>query len=450
MSKFKNNFIANISYSLKDKRWMIFILVILAILVSLFFPTLLFNDSFQKSSSVKKIYIAANDTEALREIIREFNEKNKGEIEVELVVFKYEKFSTNKKKELITRTMRSLNGKIDIFSIDQIWVPRTAKWSEDLRPYFPESELSKIVPPALKTCIYDGELCSIPLFLDLGIMYYRKDIISKIDNGENIEKKILEGITWDELFKLAKKTNSKYSYVFQGKNYEGLICNFLEFLGENSNSEDMNFFGSVNSSNAISKLQFMQDLIFKKKYVPKQVSTFEEASSFRYAIKNDIPFFRGWSTIYKLVKIENEDSTIINHLGIAPLPHFNSEKSLSTIGGWNLMISKYSNVKEEAVKFLKFTMSETAQKTLYTRGEYLPVIKSIYSDTLFISKYPRIKFYSAGLQQIIRRPFIEDYTRLSDILAFYISKTLTGNSKVEDAMNNAQRDINKILTNQYK
>ena len=96
MSKFKNNFIANISYSLKDKRWMIFILVILAILVSLFFPTLLFNDSFQKSSSVKKIYIAANDTEALREIIREFNEKNKGEIEVELVVFKYEKFSTNK------------------------------------------------------------------------------------------------------------------------------------------------------------------------------------------------------------------------------------------------------------------------------------------------------------------------------------------------------------------
>ncbi|GBD87341.1 putative ABC transporter-binding protein precursor [bacterium BMS3Abin03] len=448
MDKFNNNFSENISFPLKDKRWMIYILAIMAILVSLFFPSILFHNTFQNSPSIKKVYIAANNSEALKEIIKEFNEKNKGKIEVELVDFNYEKFSTNKKKELITRTMRSMNGKIDIFSIDQIWVPRIAKWSENLSEYFTDDDLSKLIKPALETSIYNGTLCSIPLFLDLGIMYYRKDLISKIDNYKNFEKRLSQGITWKELLNVSKQLNSKYSYVFQGKNYEGLICNFFEFVGEDLISNNANPFRSFNDSKIISKLMFMKNLI-KNKVVPKEVLNFEEASSFRYAIKNDIPFFRGWSTIYKLVKISDEDTSKIKYLGIARLPKFESEKSVSTIGGWNLMVSKYSNVKKEAVKFIKFTMSREAQKILYTKGEYLPVIKSIYSDSLFISKHPRLKFYSALLKKIVRRPFIENYTRLSDILAFYIHASLANQLKAKDALLNAQIDINKSIKNQY-
>ncbi len=449
INKSNNNFSDNISFSFKDKRWMIYILVIMAIFVSLFFPSMLFHNTFQNSSNVKRIYIAANNSEALKEIIKKFNEKNKGKIEVELVVFNYEKFSTNKKKEIITRTMRSMNGKIDIFSIDQIWVPRIAKWSENLREYFSDSDLSKLIKPALETSCYDSTLYSIPLFLDLGIMYYRKDLISKIKNYKDFEKKLSQGITWKELFNASQQLHSKYSYIFQGKNYEGLICNFFEFVGGTLDSNNVNLFRSLNDPKIISRLNFMKNLI-KNKMVPKEVLNFEEASSFRYAIKNDIPFFRGWSTMYKLVKISNKDSSKINYLGIAPLPRFESEKSVSTIGGWNLMISKYSDVKKEAVEFIKFTISKEAQKILYSNGEYLPVIKSIYSDSLFIRKYPRLKFYSTRFKKIIRRPFIEDYTRLSDILAFYLHASLSDQLKAEVALNNAQRDINKIIKDRYK
>ena len=450
MDKLNNNFSSDIFFSLKDRRWMIYVLVAIAILISLFFPPILFHKTFPKSSNLKKVYIAANNSVALEEIIRKFNEKNKGKIDVELVVFNYEKFSTNKKKELITRTMRSMNGKIDIFSIDQIWVPRIAKWSENLREYFTDDDLSKLVKPALETCIYDSTLCSIPLFLDLGIMYYRKDMISKVKNYKKFEKKLSGGISWNELLDFSRKLHSKYSYVFQGKNYEGLICNFLEFIGETPNFNDANLFNSVNDPRIVSKLKFMRDLIIKNKMIPKDVLNFEESSSFRYAIKNDIPFFRGWSTIYKLVKIQNKDSVKINYLGIAPLPKFGSGESVSTIGGWNLMVSKYSNVKKEAAKFIKFTMSQEAQKILYCRGEYLPVIKSIYSDSSFVRKHPRLKFYSARFKKIVRRPFIKDYTRLSDILAFYIHAALSDQLQAEEALNNAQTDINKIIGNQYK
>ena len=103
MDKLNNNFSSDIFFSLKDRRWMIYVLVAIAILISLFFPPILFHKTFPKSSNLKKVYIAANNSVALEEIIRKFNEKNKGKIDVELVVFNYEKFSTNKKKELITR-----------------------------------------------------------------------------------------------------------------------------------------------------------------------------------------------------------------------------------------------------------------------------------------------------------------------------------------------------------
>ncbi len=449
-NKSKFNFLDIISLNWENKRWIIYILVIAAILISFVFPSILFHEVYKNTHPSKKIYFAANNSPALKEIIKKFNEVNKGKIEVELVVFNYEKFSTNKKKELITRTMRSKNGKIDIFSIDQIWVPRISKWSENLLNYFTEDELSKLIKPALKTCFYDNSLSSLPLFLDLGIMYYRKDLISNVNKFENIEQKIQAGITWADLIKISDKLPQRYSYVFQGKNYEGLICNFFEFVGENKKTNQQYFFQAVDHPYVISKLQFMKDLILKSKLVPSEVLNFEEASSFRYAVKNDIPFFRGWSTIYKLVKIPGPDSLKIKNLGIAPLPKFGSNNSVSIIGGWNLMISKYSESKKEAVKFIKFAMSEEAQKILYTRGEYLPVVKSIYTDSLFVKEHPRLIFYSERLKKIIRRPFIEDYTLLSDILANYIHKSLSNKLSAKKALVQAQKKIDKVVKNNYK
>ena len=47
------------------------------------------------------------------------------------------------------------------------------------------------------------------------------------------------------------------------------------------------------------------------------------------------------------------------------------------MGGWNLMVSKYTPKKEEIKKFLKFIVSEKAQKILYEEGGYLPTLKKI-------------------------------------------------------------------------
>ena len=212
--------------------WLIYFLILIAIITSLIFYLFPFQNEFITSDKVAKVYFADNITQAHTELIKIFNKKYKGKIEVIPVDIPTVKFTTNKRKELITRTLRSRNSRIDIFAVDQIWIPRFAKWAEPLDGYFSKQELNNLLPQAVNTCVYNDSLFAVPFFIDVGVLYYRKDLIKKFANHEEIEAKLKEGITWEELLKLKNKNiNNKYLYVFQGDAYEGLICNYIEMLG---------------------------------------------------------------------------------------------------------------------------------------------------------------------------------------------------------------------------
>ena len=50
------------------------------------------------------------------------------------------------------------------------------------------------------------------------------------------------------------------------------------------------------------------------------------------------------------------------------MPHIKGSKPVATIGGWNIMLSKYSEHKEEAVEFIKYIIRESSQKIFYENG----------------------------------------------------------------------------------
>ena len=64
--------------------------------------------------------------------------------------------------------------------------------------YFPDSLKYAILPSALKSCYYDSTLVAIPLFVDVGLMYYRKDLIDRLPNAKVIEDELHRSITWGE------------------------------------------------------------------------------------------------------------------------------------------------------------------------------------------------------------------------------------------------------------
>ena len=106
------------------------------------------------------------------------------------------------------------------------------------------------------------------------------------------------------------------------------------------------------------------------------------------------------------------------------------------------MISENSSHKSEAIQFIRFLLKEENQKMLFTHGGYLPALKLIYEDQTLLKTYPHLKRLFQILMQGQHRPMRADYTRISDIMAFYIHKFLKKEMTIEQALQEAEKEIN--------
>ncbi len=425
-----------------EKVFYIIVSLILAAVFILF--TFVFSSSEYDSdtnSREKKIYYVDNISEAHQAVIDLFNQRNKGLIKVETINLSFDKFSTNERKELLARYLRSKNNRIDVFAVDQIWVPRFARWAFPLNKLIDQSYTNHILNNALQTCYYKDSLLAVPLYIDIAVMFYRNDLLKKLPDYESIKNQLQNSISWEKLIELHQKTKLNPFYVFQADDYEGLLCQFTELMANQDNpivDKDRKLL--INSSEGKKSLLLLTDLVNKYKLSPADVTYFKENDSFRFFVNNNGLFFRGWSSMYD-DKIENLTDEIRKNLVIAPTPHFQNTKPSSVYGGWNLMVSKFSEKIPEVIKFVKFLLSEESQKIMYEKGGYLPVNQKLYDDSEFTASHPEIKFYESLFKTGVHRPFMESYTSVSDILSFYINKAIKNEISVEDALLNADRKI---------
>ena len=102
----------------------------------------------------------------------------------------------------------------------------------------------------------------------------------------------------------------------------------------------------------------------------------------------------------------------------------------------------FSNRKEEAAKFLNFMYQKENQEILYEEGGYLPINKEVYEDSSFINKNKDLLEIRKLLHWGKHRPFLENYTRLSEIMAMNFHKALKGEITIEEALKISSTQIN--------
>ncbi len=379
-----------------------------------------------EGASVTLAQFGQRDRQAEQRLLKEF-EANTG-IAVEQRILPA---ASDLQHQQYATWLRGRDRSVDVYLIDLIWVAEfaAAGWIAPLDGRLPPGARGDFLAAPLASAGYRGKLYAVPRFTEAGLLYYRKDLVPAPPR------------TWDELARLARATHGPRlaGYVFQGKQYEGLVVNFLELLW----SAGGEVFGpdgrvTVNDRAGVAALTFLVDLL-STGTAPQGTLTYMERESLQEFLEGRALFHRNWSYAWSLV--HREGSKVGGKVGVAPLPSWDGRRpGVPALGGWHLAISAYSEHPEAAWRLIRFLTDPHAQKVKAIAEGRIPTRKALYADPEVLRANPHFAQLARTLAHARHRPATPFYPRLSAALQTYLSRALVRSLSPQEALDAAARE----------
>lgn len=373
------------------------------------------------------------------EIIEAFEEENPG-IKVNLVELSAD---TNKKLQTINTIMQAQDSSMDVFDADVTWPPifAAAGWVEPLEDYIDQDELDDFLPGPINAVNYMDHIWGIPYRTDAGMLYYRKDLLEK--HNRSVPE------TWDDLIEtslyIMEREEDMKGHAGSWAQYEGLTCNLMEVVwsyGGRVFDEDGNVV--YNSPETVAAVETMTDMIRKHEIMPDGIVNFYSGDARAPFFSGKLVFLRDWPSGWRSAQ-DPEKSDVVGNVGIAPLPKGDPEgRSYSTLGGWQIMVSKYSENKEEAIKFAKFRASQQAQKMAALGLSHIPARHSLYQDQDILEFMPFLEEMYPAIVNSYPRPKSPYYAEISNALQVETQNAFVGNKTPAEAVADAEEKIKQI------
>jgi multiple sugar transport system substrate-binding protein len=334
----------------------------------------------------------------------------------------------------------------DVYMGDVIWPAQFGHsgLAVPLSKYFPSSYWSSFAPGLVQGATYNGQVYGAPFFEDQGFLYYRKDLLAK--------EHLSVPTTWQQLetdaVKIKNAGLTKYGYVWQGDSYEGLTCNFMEYLGSAGGTvlnSGMNK-STLDSPAAVQAATFMRSLITSGA-TPSAVTTFQEAQAMSAFATGQAAFLRNWDYGWSYSQTKSSPSSVVGDVGVAPLPSFPGQPSpgTSNIGGWNLYINPHSKHIAADVTFIKWMTSPAAQTILGTQFSEIPTVQSVRSSAAVQKVNPVLAI--VGTTRLIPRPAqTPQYAKVSQAIYTNINSMLSGSTSPSAALSAASGQITSAVS----
>lgn len=352
---------------------------------------------------------------------------------------------TNDRLGLYQQQLAAKSSDIDVYQLDIIWPGLLSEHFVDLKGKIPDADVKAHFPGIIDADTVDGKLVAMPWFTDGGLLYYRTDLLKKY--GYTAAPK-----TWAELATMAakiqtgeQKTNKSFAgYVFQGKNYEGLTCDALEWLVSFGGGTIVDSSGKVTINNPQAAKALDTAASWVGKISPKGVTTYGEEEARNIFQSGNAAFMRNWPYAWSLG--QSADSKVKGKIGVAALPS-GGAKNAATLGGWNLGVSAYSKNQKEAIDLVKFLTGPEEQKIRAIEGAYNPTLPALYKDKDILAKNPFFgSLYSVFTGAVGRPsgPTKGKYNQVSQAFASAVSDVLLGKSKGQAAVSKLATDLARI------
>jgi multiple sugar transport system substrate-binding protein len=320
--------------------------------------------------------------------------------------------------------LQARSTEFDVLALDAIWAAEFAQagWLRDLSHLLDANERADLFPGPLASVTWRDRVYALPWFADAGLLYYRADLLAR--HG------LAPPRTWDELVAAARvvtrATPSMHGFVWQGKQYEGLVCNALEFVWSHGGE-----LGDARAGVAARGLAFMRSLVIEH-VTPDYVTTLTEEPTRVAFGRGGAVFLRNWPYAWRL--FERGDSPVHGRIGLSVLPHAPGEAPAATLGGWQLGVNAFSPRPEVAEQLATFLAAAPAQKALALAYGYSPPRRSLYEDAELAAAQPFLAQLRTVLEAARPRPVSPYYVALSQTLQAEFSAVLVGERAPEAAL----------------
>ena len=335
----------------------------------------------------------------------------------------------------------------DVFMGDVIWPAQFGahQLALPLSSVLPASYWSKFAPGLVPGASYQGQVYGSPMFEDQGFLYYRKDLLAK--EGMSVPT------TWEQLksdsVKLVHDGLVKYGFVWEGDSYEGLTCNFMEYLTDAGGSPADAAYTSatLNTTASTKAITFMRDLITSGAS-PAAVSTFQEPQAMNTFGGGNAAFLRNWDYAYTASTTASSGGKLTaGQVGVAPLPTFAgaSQPGYSNIGGWNLYINPHSKNVSADLTFIQWMSGPAAQEILATGYGFIPTVTAVRDSAAVVASNP--VFAVVPHTRLTPRPAgTPEYPALSTAIYENVNAALAGSSSPSAAAAAMQSAANTALS----
>jgi len=226
--------------------------------------------------------------------------------------------------DLVTQKLKNRDPGIDVFFVDVVWLAEfaAAGWALPVDDRFTAEDRADFLAGTIRASTWKGRLYGVPAFVDAGMLYYRKDLLEKYRLGVPA--------TWEELETAArhvvtaeKRENPDLvGYSGQFKQYEGLVCDLLEFVTANGGSfvDESGARATLGDERTLAAIRWVRDRVIGD-LAPRSELTYQEPESLALFLQGLAVFHRNWPYAWDVANDERQ-SRVAGKVGMAPLPHF--------------------------------------------------------------------------------------------------------------------------------
>jgi multiple sugar transport system substrate-binding protein len=353
-------------------------------------------------------------------------------------------------KELLDLNART--GAYDLIMLDDPWFPRfaTQQLMMDLAPLlqshgakWPDEDFVPASVALGREPYQFGALYALPYVGNSQLLFYRKDLFAK----HNLK----EPATWDDVLAAAKTINQQetegtedggkiYGYVMRAAQGNAAVADFMPiFWAFGGEMFDASGRPTVNSAEGIAALKFMLEL---GKYSPPGYASFNADEVGAHLLQGTAAISINWPAWISSFS-DPAKSKVIGKMEFTTMPGAKNP-GRAEIGNWLIAIPRDAKNKDAAFDFLLWATSAEQMKRSALRGNP-PTRRSLFIDAELVAKFPAYPAQLRSLETSKPRPRTPFWNEIENAFGIYLSKANSGELSAEEAMNQANAEIAKIL-----